>query len=208
MTEEDTEKKTEKQIRILEAATEIFAEKGFNATSTSEIAQRAGVAEGTIFRHYKTKKDLLLSIAGPIMIKLVTPFLMRDFAKTIDMPYDRADTFFRALVKDRIKFVRENTNIIKILIHEVPFQPELMAQVRNLASEIVFQRVQKAIAHFQKEGQLVEAPSWRLVRVGASVMIGLILTHVLIIPDFPFDEDQEIDQTIDLLMYGIASRAD
>ncbi|GJM81482.1 hypothetical protein HMSSN139_39780 [Paenibacillus sp. HMSSN-139] len=38
--EEDTEKKTEKQIKILEAATEIFAEKGYAATSTSEIAQR------------------------------------------------------------------------------------------------------------------------------------------------------------------------
>lgn len=94
LTEEDTEKKTEKQIKILEAATEIFAEKGYAATSTSEIAQKAGVAEGTIFRHYKTKKDLLLSIAGPIVIKLVAPFLLRDFAKMIEMPYERAEDFF------------------------------------------------------------------------------------------------------------------
>lgn len=49
-------KLSEKQIKILEAAIEIFAEKGYASTSTSEIAKRAGVAEGTIFRHYKTKK--------------------------------------------------------------------------------------------------------------------------------------------------------
>ncbi|MGG6312771.1 TetR/AcrR family transcriptional regulator [Paenibacillus macerans] len=206
LSEEDTEKKTEKQLKILEAATDIFSEKGFAATSTSEIAQKAGVAEGTIFKHYKTKKDLLLSIAGPIVIKLVAPFLLRDFAKMIDMPYERADDFFRALAKDRLKFVRENMRIIKILIHEVPFQPELLEQVKNLASEIVFQRIQKVIVHFQEKGQLVDAPSWRIARVGASVMIGMILVHVLILPDFPFDEDEEIERTVDLLMNGIAHR--
>ena len=206
LTEEDTEKKTEKQIKILEAATEIFAEKGYAATSTSEIAQKAGVAEGTIFRHYKTKKDLLLSIAGPIVIKLVAPFLLRDFAKTIDMPYERAEDFFRALAKDRFKFVREHMRIIKILIQEVPFQPELLEQVKSLASEIVFQRIKRVVLHFQEKGQLVEAPPWRIVRTGASVMIGMILVHVLLVPDFPIDEDEEIEHTVDLLMYGIAGR--
>ncbi|WP_339820006.1 helix-turn-helix domain-containing protein [Paenibacillus sp. FSL R7-0216] len=205
--EEDTEKKTEKQIKILEAATEIFAEKGYAATSTSEIAQKAGVAEGTIFRHYKTKKDLLLSIAGPIVIKLVAPFLLRDFAKMLDLPYERAEDFFRALAKDRFKFVRENMRIIKILIQEVPFQPELLEQVKNLASEIVFQRIQRVVLHFQEKDQLVEAPPWRIARTGASVMIGMILVHVLIVPDFPFDEEEEIERTLDLLMYGIAGRS-
>ncbi|WP_028539958.1 MULTISPECIES: TetR/AcrR family transcriptional regulator [Paenibacillus] len=206
LTEEDTEKKTEKQIKILEAATEIFAEKGYAATSTSEIAQKAGVAEGTIFRHYKTKKDLLLSIAGPIVIKLVAPFLLRDFAKMIEMPYERAEDFFRALAKDRFKFVRENMRIIKILIQEVPFQPELLEQVKSLASEIVFQRIKRVVLHFQEKGQLVEAPPWRIVRTGASVMIGMILVHVLLVPDFSIDEDEEIEHTVDLLMYGIAGR--
>ena len=206
LTEEDTEKKTEKQIKILEAATEIFAEKGYAATSTSEIAQKAGVAEGTIFRHYKTKKDLLLSIAGPIVIKLVAPFLLRDFAKTIDMPYERAEDFFRALAKDRFKFVREHMRIIKILIQEVPFQPELLEQVKSLASEIVFERLKRVVRHFQEQGLLIDAPPWRILRTGASVMIGMILVHVLLVPDFSIDEDEEIEYTVDLLMYGIAGR--
>src|SRR5690606_26788480 len=81
LAEGDDKKKTEKQVKILEAAVDIFSEKGYAATSTSEIAQKAGVAEGTIFKHYKTKKDLLLSIAGPIVAKVFAPFLMRDFAK-------------------------------------------------------------------------------------------------------------------------------
>lgn len=69
----DDGKMTQKQFKIIEAAIEVFAEKGYAGSSTSEIAQKAGVAEGTIFRHYKTKKDLLLSIVSPMMSKLIAP---------------------------------------------------------------------------------------------------------------------------------------
>lgn len=204
--EETGKRKTEKQLKILEAATEIFSEKGFAATSTSEIAKRAGVAEGTIFKHYKTKKDLLLSIAGPIVVKLVTPFLLKDFVKTIEIPYERAEEFFQALAKDRMKFVREHVQIIKILIHEAPFQPELLEQLKSLSSEIVLHKIEEAVIHFQEKGQLVQAPPWRIIRTGASMMLGMILTHVMLVPDFPFDEDEEIERTLELLMYGIAGR--
>ncbi|MGB3437976.1 MAG: helix-turn-helix domain-containing protein [Actinophytocola sp.] len=46
------------RARILDAAAEVFAERGV-AASTEEIAARAGVAIGTVFRHFPTKQDLL-----------------------------------------------------------------------------------------------------------------------------------------------------
>ena len=54
--------KTNKADRVREAAKAVFAEKGFNKSTTMEIANRAGVAEGTIYEHYKNKQDLLFSI--------------------------------------------------------------------------------------------------------------------------------------------------
>jgi AcrR family transcriptional regulator len=52
--------------RILEAAEEVFAGAGPDA-STEEVARRAGVAIGTVFRHFPTKADLLRAlIAGPL----------------------------------------------------------------------------------------------------------------------------------------------
>lgn len=60
---EDEEGLTEKQKKIIIAAIESFSEKGYAATSTSEIAKKAGVAEGTIFRHYKTKKIYLYPLS-------------------------------------------------------------------------------------------------------------------------------------------------
>ena len=47
---------------ILDAARELFAHEGFEATSTSKVAKRAGVSEGLIFRHYTNKEGLLQAI--------------------------------------------------------------------------------------------------------------------------------------------------
>ncbi|WP_052488047.1 TetR/AcrR family transcriptional regulator [Gordoniibacillus kamchatkensis] len=77
------DKVTEKQIRILQAAVETFSEKGYASASTSEIAKKAGVAEGTIFRHFKTKNDLLLSIVTPMISKIIAPLMMKDFLKVL-----------------------------------------------------------------------------------------------------------------------------
>ncbi len=200
----DDVRKTEKQIRILEAAVDIFSEKGFAAASTSEIAQKAGVAEGTIFRHYKTKKELLLAIAGPIATKLVAPFLVRDFAKLLDLPYERIDDFFRAIARDRLRFVRSNAKLIRILYQEVPLQPELMAQLSELFRNIVARRVERVVQHFQEQGQIIEAPPWRIMRTAISLFVGMAAFHLFLAPDFPFDEEEEINRTIDILLHGIA----
>jgi TetR/AcrR family transcriptional regulator, repressor of fatR-cypB operon len=46
--------------KLIRAGLELFTTIGFRATTTPEIAARAGVAEGTIYRHFSGKEDLLL----------------------------------------------------------------------------------------------------------------------------------------------------
>ena len=47
---------------IINAATRLFAEKGYKETSMAELAKVTGVAQGTIFYHFKNKEELFLSI--------------------------------------------------------------------------------------------------------------------------------------------------
>lgn len=61
-----TNSMTAKRNAIIDAATRLFAEKGYHASPVAEIARRAGVSEGAIFRHFKTKQDLLLEIMRSI----------------------------------------------------------------------------------------------------------------------------------------------
>ncbi len=52
----------DKMERILNAAERVFSEKGYRATTMAEIANRAGVAEGTIYSYVENKLDLLFSL--------------------------------------------------------------------------------------------------------------------------------------------------
>jgi AcrR family transcriptional regulator len=63
-----------KRKEILQVATVLFAEKGYNETSMAELARLTGVAEGTIFYHFKTKTDLLLAILDEVQENVVTGF--------------------------------------------------------------------------------------------------------------------------------------
>lgn len=53
---------TERQANILKSALKLFAEEGFNATTTKKVAVNAGVSEGLIFRHFVNKDGLLNAV--------------------------------------------------------------------------------------------------------------------------------------------------
>ena len=48
--------------RILEAALEVFSNKGFHPATTDEIAERAGVGKGTLYRYFETKEKLFAQL--------------------------------------------------------------------------------------------------------------------------------------------------
>ena len=53
-----------KRARLLAAARRLFAERGYAATTTAQLARAAGVAEGTVFHHFPSKRALLEAVAG------------------------------------------------------------------------------------------------------------------------------------------------
>ncbi|MGL1931889.1 MAG: TetR/AcrR family transcriptional regulator [Desulfotalea sp.] len=57
---------TRKEI-IIKAATELFGEKGYRETTTADIRKRAGVAQGTLFYHFKSKEGIILHIFADIL---------------------------------------------------------------------------------------------------------------------------------------------
>ncbi|MDG0876290.1 TetR/AcrR family transcriptional regulator [Paenibacillus thiaminolyticus] len=198
-------KMTERQERIVKAAIEVFAQKGFAASSTSEIAQRAGVAEGTIFRHYKTKKDLLLSIVAPSIVKLIAPFVLREFKDVLDTEYESYDQFLRVFIENRIDFLHQNLSLVRIVLQELPFHPDLQAQLREILVSQVKERVEKIIRRFQAEGKLVKLPTDTVIRLTASVIIGYVLARSLAIEKerAEWNDEQEREATISFLMKAL-----
>ncbi len=197
---------TEKQRQIIIAAIESFAKKGYAATSTSEIAKKAGVAEGTIFRHYKTKKDLLLSIVTPVMAKLIAPFIIKDLYKVIDQRYETYEEFLRAMIFNRRDFLIKNVPIIKIMLQEIPFHPELREQFKEHVAKNVYQRLSQLIEYYQENGQIIEMPPFSIIRFTGTTIIGHLIARYVFFPDAQWDDEVEIERTIKLIMHGLSPK--
>ena len=60
-------KVADKRQRILEAATHVFARKGYFAARVSDIAKKAGVADGTIYLYFRNKEDILVRLFDQVM---------------------------------------------------------------------------------------------------------------------------------------------
>jgi AcrR family transcriptional regulator len=73
-------KSEDKRNAILDGATRLFAERGLAAAPTSEISERAGVAEGTLFTYFKTKDDLINALYREIKLELADA-MMSDFPR-------------------------------------------------------------------------------------------------------------------------------
>jgi AcrR family transcriptional regulator len=199
---------TERQANILAAATELFAEKGFAATSTSEIARKAGVAEGTIFRHYRTKKELLLVLTEPVMAEVIGPFVMKEFNKVLDKDFERLEDFLRAVIENRREFLLDNMPLIQILVQEVPFHPELKAQFKEQVAKRVFRRLHKVVCHYQEKGQIKEMPAQTVIRLIGSALFGYFAVRYGIAPEADWDDDAEIERTIGFIIQGLSPASD
>ena len=203
----NTDKRNERQMRILEAAVDMFGEKGYASTSTSEIAKRAGVAEGTIFRYYKTKKDLLFAVVMPTLTKFAAPFFVQAFAKEIfKTEYESYEVLLRVIIQNRFEFAKKHFPMIKILIQEVPFQPELKSEIQQLIETELLVHFKKLIAKFQEEGEIIEIPPSSVLRLTLSAVLGLLLTRFLLLPEEKWDDEVEIENTIQFILYGLTPR--
>jgi TetR/AcrR family fatty acid metabolism transcriptional regulator len=83
----------EKYERILEAALEVFAAKGFHEAKVTEIARTAGIADGTIYLYFKNKDDLLISLFES-RLEQINSGLRAQLAETSN-PSEQVESFIR-----------------------------------------------------------------------------------------------------------------
>ncbi|MBV9614052.1 MAG: TetR family transcriptional regulator [Ktedonobacteraceae bacterium] len=67
--------KTTRRVELLKAARGIFAEKGYEATTVSEIVTRAGVAQGTFYLYFPSKVSIAVELAGEVQEKIKAAIL-------------------------------------------------------------------------------------------------------------------------------------
>jgi AcrR family transcriptional regulator len=96
--------------RLVEAGTELFASQGLHATTTVQVARRAGVAAGTFYLHFKDKHVLFREISYAAFASL-RERLAQASARGGDDPL----AVVRARVEELLDFAEENRSLIQLL---------------------------------------------------------------------------------------------
>ena len=106
--------KRDKRERLVRAARELFRTKGFEATTTSEIAEAAEVAKGTLFFHAKSKEALLVMMFQ----EEVGDAIERAFAGIPDAPFiDQLVHVFDVMLRQNLRDV----GLARIFVKELAF---------------------------------------------------------------------------------------
>lgn len=103
----------DKRRRIIDAAVEVFADKGFFGARVSEIAERAGVADGTIYLYFKSKDEILISLFEEKMAEI-----LERFVNMLSEVHDTEEKMRRYII-EHLTLVAEQPRLMQVLTVEL-----------------------------------------------------------------------------------------
>ena len=136
-------KNGDKYYRIINAATKVFAKKGFFHAKVSDIAKEAQVADGTIYLYFDNKDDILISLFEEQMT-VVLENMMAQLAQEEDV-VRKIEKF--ALT--HLKLIELNKNMAEIIQVELRQSTKFMKEYKNEK----FLQYLNVIAEIIREGQ-------------------------------------------------------
>lgn len=143
------------RTRILQAAQKLFAAQGFDGTTTRDLAQAAGVAEGTLFRHFTNKKAILVEVATSGWVDILTDLL----TELSEMGSYKA---VAQVMRRRMWNMQKNVEIMKVCFMEVQFHPDLRDRIQTEVidkmtdvAEVFFQAAMDKGIYRQTDAKLV-----------------------------------------------------
>lgn len=115
----------EKYFRIIDAATKVFAEKGFFKAKVSEIAKEAKVADGTIYIYFENKDDILISLFEEQM-----QFVLDNMVAQLSGEEDPAEKL-RKFALTHLRFIQEHKDMAEIIQVELRQSSKFVKEYRN-----------------------------------------------------------------------------
>ena len=157
---------------LLEVAATTFAERGYAATSMSELVLRSGVTRGAFYFHFKSKEDLALSAFRLKQRDLIEQQMQRLGALPAG---GRAADFLLAALRIRAELLERDPSFacMRRLCTELRADPRLAPQVAAFHAEPVA-LLAAVIQQAQAEGDIrVDLPAERLARLIFAAIVGI-----------------------------------
>jgi AcrR family transcriptional regulator len=147
-----------KQERILRAARRLFTSQGFEATAIAEIATEAGVADGSIYTYFASKRDLLYHVVRGLYDPLIDT-LERETREVSGFA-----NLLRLVILRHLQCMSRDSDLCLLMLQHIRNEPDydrsMFHELNRRYASIVVRLIEEAIAR----GEVKPSVSPRLVR--------------------------------------------
>ena len=190
----------DKRSKILDAATRVFAERGFFGAQVADIARRAGIASGTVYLYFRSKDDVLRSLFDRTMQDAI-----REGRAALDGVTDPADRLRRIarLHLDRLGRDRDLAVVFQVELRQ---STKFMARLSTTQLRDYLGLIRDTIADGQAQGTFrVRVPA----TLGAKIFFGALdeMATNWILSDRRYALVDDADAVVDVFLHGVVAPA-
>ena len=186
---------------ILEAARKVFAEKGFHEAKVDDIAEAAGVAKGTVYLYYQSKRDLYFAALKFGIAEMYS--LLLEELKRVSAPEEK----LKVLISTKLAYFDENRDFFKIYYSELGNIPTTHPSGIDEEFKALYQEQARLVEAILREGirkKVIRNLRTEQTAFAISDIIRGVVTH-RILGWCRSKISQDVDFIFDLIWKGIAA---
>lgn len=191
-----------RRTQILEAAIEVFAQKGYHKATIKDVARAAGVADGTIYNYFKNKNDLMVE-----MVKQ-----MAEINQLFDQIGQIAGTttlkdLLTFILQNRLDILTQNITRVQAIIPQVITDADLRQVFFETLLRPTLGIVSGLMQSLIERGEVRSLPPTVAVQSAFSMLAGALVFHMLTNPSAENNEEF-VRYTVDIMLNGLKPEAE
>ncbi len=193
--------KAETKKALLESALQLISEKGYLGATTREIAEKAGVSEITLFRHFGSKERLFEQLLKqytflPRLKELIPRLKGLSLEEAL---FEVGVTFFDTL--------KERQGLVKIMLSEINLYPEKIRQIYTRFIEELVDTLGEFFHELQIEGLIRKFDTKRAARLFLGMVFSFFQSEVILKRKSvnPEEVKKTIREYVDIFLNGVKS---
>jgi AcrR family transcriptional regulator len=193
----------DRREQIIDAAMQVFSEKGFTKATNKDVARAAGITPGLIYYYFESKEKLLEAmVESRSPIRLLTSLTPQVLA----LP---PEAFLRFIIRQILSIIEGGNfiRVMRVMLPEIVHNPEMTPMVAGF-----IQRVMGFLTSYleskMESGELRQSDASLIAQVFLGSVMGFVLRrHIIRDPlALQYTPEQIADAVVDTLFSGIAPR--
>lgn len=190
----------DKRVAILDAATTVFAKKGFFGSQVADVARAAGIAAGTVYLYFRSKDEILTSIFDRTMQEAIAEG--RDALADVRDPVDR----LRQIARMHLTRLGRDRNLAVVFQIELRQTSKFMERFSKTGLRDYLAVIQQTVEEGQARGVFRKSIN---ARTASKVFFGALdeMATNWILSRRRYALDTQADEIVDMLVGGLGAPA-